>query len=308
MHHINNSNSAFMSISVKKICKKYDKHIVLNNISFEVEKGEILGFLGPNGAGKSTIMKIITGFINPCSGIVELNGIDISGNSIDTRMLLGYLPENNPLYGDMYVREYLHYVAGLYKLKNKFASVDKMIDLTGLGLEQNKKIKHLSKGYKQRVGLSQALIHNPEIIILDEPTTGLDPNQLIEIRELIKHIGSDKTLMMSTHIMQEVEAICDRVLILNKGEIVADSNKISLLSKNQILEIELIENVDTDFFKIIPGVLNIEKLRANFYKLESEIDIRKQVFELIVSRNYTLIEMHKIEQNLEQMFNKYTLK
>lgn len=295
-----------MSISVNNLSKKYHHQKALNNLTFEVQKGEIMGFLGPNGAGKSTMMKIITGYISPSSGSVFLNGLDIEKNPIDARMLLGYLPEQNPLYGEMYIREYLSYVAGIYKLRNKSLCVNNMIELTGLEYEQNKKIKQLSKGFKQRVGIAQALIHDPEIIILDEPTTGLDPNQLVEIRKLIKRIGSNKTLMLSTHIMQEVDAMCDRVIILNKGEIVADSNELTLFSDKNIVDLELIENVEKDFFQTIPNIINVNKISSTRYRIESDTDVRKDLFHKVVASNYTLIELRKIEQNLESVFNDLT--
>jgi ABC-2 type transport system ATP-binding protein len=211
-----------MSIEVKHLVKYYGEQAAVNDISFSIAKGEIVGFLGPNGAGKSTTMKIITGFIPATSGEVNVCGMPVDVDSLDTRQIIGYLPEHNPLYLDMYVREYLEFVGKIYKIKNLKDRVNEMIKAVGLDVEQNKKIGALSKGYRQRVGLAAAIIHDPQVLILDEPTSGLDPNQLVEIRELIKTIGRSKTVMLSTHIMQEVEAICDRVVIINKGQIVAD--------------------------------------------------------------------------------------
>lgn len=227
-----------MSIIVSNVSKVYGKQYALNNVSFEVKKGEIVGFLGPNGAGKSTMMKIITCFLPPTQGDVSVCGLDIWNDSLEVRKKIGYLSEANPLYFDMYVREFLEFIAGIHHIKNKKETIDNIIINTGLGEEQHKKISALSRGYKQRVGLAQALIHNPEVLILDEPTTGLDPNQLIEIRQLIKKCGKTKTVLLSTHIMQEVEAMCDRVIIINHGNIVADSSiqelreKVNTLQKN----------------------------------------------------------------------------
>ena len=212
-----------MSIVVKNVTKIYGKQYALNNVSFEIKKGEVVGFLGPNGAGKSTMMKIITCFLPPTSGDVSVCGLDIWNDSLELRKKVGYLSEANPLYYDMYVREFLEFIAGIHRLKNVKEEVDRVIKMTGLELEQHKKISALSRGYKQRVGIAQAIIHNPEVLILDEPTTGLDPNQLVEIRNLIKQYGKNKTVLLSTHIMQEVEAVCDRVIIINQGNIVADT-------------------------------------------------------------------------------------
>lgn len=212
-----------MSISVKNVSKLYGQQLALNDVSFEIKKGEVVGFLGPNGAGKSTMMKIITCFIPPTSGDVSVCGLDIWNDSLELRKRIGYLSEANPLYYDMYVREFLEFIAGVHHIKNKKEAIDRVIEMTTLAPEQHKRIGALSRGYKQRVGLAQALIHDPEVLILDEPTTGLDPNQLVGVRELIKECGRKKTVLLSTHIMQEVEAVCDRVIIINKGNIVADA-------------------------------------------------------------------------------------
>ncbi len=210
-----------MSIQVRQLTKRYDSQIAVNQINFELKRGEITGFLGPNGAGKSTTMKMITGSLVPTSGEIQINGINILKNPISAQKIIGYLPEHNPLYLEMYVREYLHFMAGLYKNIPK-SRVEEVIEITGLAPESNKKIEQLSKGYRQRVGLASALIHDPEILILDEPTTGLDPNQLVEIRNIIKELGKNKIVLLSSHIMQEIQAVCDRVIVLHKGNIVLD--------------------------------------------------------------------------------------
>ena len=225
-----------MSIEVKNLFKYYGEQAAVNNISFSVKKGEIVGFLGPNGAGKSTTMKIISGFIPSDQGEVTVCGLKVDVDNLETRKLIGYLPENNPLYLDMYVKEYLEFVGGIYKIAKLKSRVNDMIDSVGLGLEQNKKIGALSKGYRQRVGLAQAIIHDPQVLILDEPTSGLDPNQLVEIRELICSIGKEKTVMLSTHIMQEVEAMCSRVVIISKGNLVANAPVRELMASDQKLE------------------------------------------------------------------------
>lgn len=227
-----------MSIKVQHLSKVYGTQKAVDNISFEVNKGEIIGFLGPNGAGKSTTMKILTGYIQATEGTVEVNGFDVKTSPIQVKKNVGYLPEHNPLYLDMYVREFLEFAGSLYGLKGRDLAIkiDNTIEQVGLGLEKHKKIGQLSKGYRQRVGLAQALIHNPDVLILDEPTTGLDPNQLVEIRDLIKNVGKDKTVIFSTHIMQEVEAICDRVVIINRGKIVADSTLSELKKDGKAME------------------------------------------------------------------------
>jgi len=226
-----------MSLQVKNLSKIYGLQKAVNNINFTINKGEIVGFLGPNGAGKSTTMKIITGYINSTSGNVKVCDVDVQNNAINIKKKIGYLPESNALYYDMYVKEYLQFIAGVHKIDNKNEAVKNVIELTGLELEQNKKIAQLSKGYKQRVGLAAALIHNPEVLILDEPTSGLDPNQIIEIRNVIKQQGKNKTVLFSSHILQEVEAICDRVIIINKGEIVADDTLNNLKSKGKLEDV-----------------------------------------------------------------------
>jgi len=222
-----------MSLSVKNITKQYKKQIAVDDISFEIKSGEIVGFLGPNGAGKSTTMKIISCFIPPTKGTVTVCGFDVSNDDLKVKKKVGYLPESNPLYYDMYVKEFLNFIASLHKINNKKERIKEMIEMVGLQNEQHKKIGTLSKGYKQRVGLAQAMIHDPEVLILDEPTSGLDPNQIIEIRELIKNFGKDKTVLLSTHIMQEVESMCDRVIIINEGKLVADDSVESIKKGNK---------------------------------------------------------------------------
>ncbi len=298
-----------MSIQVKGVSKLYGKQKALDNLSFEISDAEVVGFLGPNGAGKSTMMKIITGFLPQSSGEVFVNGLNVMEHSLEIRKQIGYLPENNPLYLDMYVKEYLEYVAGIYKLGSKKKQrISEMIDLTGLGLEQKKKIGALSKGYRQRVGLAQALIHDPKVLILDEPTTGLDPNQLIEVRQLIQNIGKEKTVMLSTHIMQEVEAICQRVLIINKGQLVADqaSNTIGNVKESYVLDLQFTSAVPQAFFKAIAGVTHIDASANNRYQVSTKTDVREQIFQMAVSNNLILIEMKSQERNLESIFHELT--
>ncbi len=298
-----------MSIQVKEVSKLYGKQKALDSLSFEISDAEIVGFLGPNGAGKSTMMKIITGFLPQSSGDVLVNGLNVREHSLEVRKQIGYLPEHNPLYLDLYVKEYLEYVAGIYKLgSKKKRRVDEMIELTGLGLEQKKKIGALSKGYRQRVGLAQALIHDPKVLILDEPTTGLDPNQLIEVRKLIQNIGKEKTVMLSTHIMQEVEAICERVLIINKGQLVADqaSNTIGSIKESYVLDLQFTSAVSQTFFKAIVGITHIESLANHRYQLSAKADVREQIFHMAVSNNLVLIEMKSQERNLESIFHELT--
>ena len=303
-----------MSIIVKNITKTFGKNKALDNVSFEIQPGRIVGLLGPNGAGKSTMMKIITCFIPPTSGEVIVNGFDIFEQSIEVRKRVGYLPENNPLYLDMYVKEYLSFIAGTHHLGNQTKErIAEMIDITGLRSEQNKKIGALSKGYRQRVGLAQALIHNPEVLILDEPTSGLDPNQLLEIRNLIKEIGKEKTVMLSTHIMQEVEAICDRAIIIDNGKIVADdltSNLAKISSKTQIINVEFNAPVKKQLLKSIQGIKELKNLRDNIWLIESvtDKDIRSDIFKFAVKNNLTVLSMSKEEKTLEEVFQELTRK
>ena len=302
-----------MSILVKNITRLYGAQKALDNISFEVPKGEILGFLGPNGAGKSTMMKIITTFIPPSEGEVKVCGFDIISDSMEVRRKVGYLPEHNPLYLDMYVREYLGFIAGLHHMKQKDKRIKEMVDLTGLGQEQHKKIGALSKGYRQRVGLAQALIHNPEVLILDEPTSGLDPNQLVDIRNLIKNIGKEKTVMFSTHIMQEVEAVCDRVIIINKGKIVADGLSGELgREKNSgySISVEFDKDISRGALSQIEGVKRVDKAGENSWELftDSKEDIRPAVFRFAVNQQLTVLTISRNEKNLETVFRDVTRK
>jgi ABC-2 type transport system ATP-binding protein len=302
-----------MSIVIQGITKFYGDQKALDNVTFEVKTGEIVGFLGPNGAGKSTMMKIITGFIPASSGNVMVNGLAVDSDNPVVKKQIGYLPENNPLYPDMYVREYLDFVASVYKTGiPRKKQIDSVIGLTGLASEQNKKIGSLSKGYRQRVGLAQALIHNPAVLILDEATTGLDPNQIVEIRNLIKEAGKEKTVMLSTHIMQEVEAICDRVIIIDKGLIVADEDISRIYSKikqpTQIIRVEFDREVAPSLLAEIGRVSSVKKIAGNQWILESETkdDIRPSIFNFAVSNNLTVLSLQKQESNLEDVFRHLT--
>jgi ABC-2 type transport system ATP-binding protein len=302
-----------MSITVQSVTKLYGEQKALDNVTFEVKKGEIVGFLGPNGAGKSTMMKIITGFIPASSGHVKVNGVDVGTDNPEIRKKIGYLPENNPLYPEMYIREYLGFVASVYKLgKAKKKAVDDIISVTGLTPEQNKKIGSLSKGFRQRVGLAQALIHNPEVLILDEATSGLDPNQIVEIRNLIKEAGKEKTVLFSTHIMQEVEAVCDRVIIIDRGVIKADEEKSNIYSRLQrtiqIIEVEFDKEPSETDLTAIPNVLMVKRLKNNLWQIEAEgdVDIRPLIFSFAVQNKIMVLSMQKHENNLEEVFRHLT--
>jgi ABC-2 type transport system ATP-binding protein len=296
-----------MSIKVKNITKLYGKQKALNNISFEISTGEIVGFLGPNGAGKSTIMKIICSYITQNEGTVEVCGINVNDNPIGSKQKIGYLPENNPLYVDMYVKEFLAFIADIHKIKNKQARIDEMIQITGLTPEKNKKISELSKGFRQRVGIASALIHDPEVLILDEPTTGLDPNQLKDIRNLIKQIGKTKTIMLSTHIMQEVEALCDRVIIIKQGKIVADSQIANLkASKEIILEVEFEKTMDEQLLKQIKQINTVEQIEGNKYKIHSNLDVRFDVSQTAINQGNIVLSMQVTENKLEEIFQNLT--
>ncbi|MCE3229748.1 MAG: uncharacterized protein K0S32_4299 [Bacteroidetes bacterium] len=301
-----------MSIQVKNISKTYGTQQALNNVSFEVGSNEIVGFLGPNGAGKSTMMKILTCYIPPTSGKASVCGFDIHDNTIEVRKQIGYLPEHNPLYLDMYVKEFLEFVGGIHKVNNISKRVKEMIELTGLQIEQNKKIGALSKGYRQRVGLAQAMIHDPKVLIMDEPTTGLDPNQLEEIRGLIKTLGKQKTVMLSTHIMQEVEAVCNRVIIINKGEIVANDTTKTLQqsSTRQIITVEFDVVVAKERLEKIKGIDEVKHLGGNSWQLVSKAsnDVRKEVFDFAVSNKLGVLTLSKEEQRMEDVFKELTKK
>jgi ABC-2 type transport system ATP-binding protein len=300
-----------MSIEVKNLFKYYGDQAAVKDVSFSVKSGEIVGFLGPNGAGKSTTMKVITGFISASGGTVKVCGKPVKVNSLDTRKLIGYLPEHNPLYLDMYVKEYLTFVGNIYKVPNIKDRVAEMIKKVGLDVEQNKKIGALSKGYRQRVGLAQAIIHDPDVLILDEPTSGLDPNQLVEIRELIRSIGKEKTVMLSTHIMQEVEAICDRVIIINKGEIVADDKAKDLQfdAQLQTVYVEFDGKITKTMLRKIDGVRKVEALNDGWL-LESvaEDDLRKRVARFAQENDILLVTLKKEEKSLEEVFKNLTNK
>ena len=298
-----------MSIEVTNLSKYYGEQAAVRDITFSVGKGEIVGFLGPNGAGKSTTMKIITGFIPSTSGEVKVCGLPVDVDSLDTRQLIGYLPEHNPLYLDMYVKEYLEFVGKIYKVSNVRDRVSDMVKAVGLEIEQNKKIGALSKGYRQRVGLAQAIIHDPQVLILDEPTSGLDPNQLAEIRELIKKIGKQKTVMLSTHIMQEVEAICDRVVIINKGQIVAD-DKASILQiekGHQTVYVEFEGTVSKNQLAKISQVAKVEAFDKGWLlEGNGEEDLRKVIAQFAQTNNLLVLTLRTEEKTLEEVFKELT--
>lgn len=301
-----------MSVSVSNLSKIYGTQKAVNEISFEVNKGEVLGFLGPNGAGKSTTMKILTCFVPQSSGTACVCGFDTLTSPLDVAKKTGYLPENNPLYYDMYVLEYLEFMAGLHKLgKITNQRIDEMIEVTGLTAERKKKVGQLSKGYKQRVGLAQAMLHNPEVLILDEPTSGLDPNQLIEIRSLIKQLGKNKTVIFSSHIMQEVQAVADRVIIINKGKIVADDSIEKLQSRinnKTIVTAEFKQTVDRALLGTIKGVKNYEQQKDGkwMFTTESNRDIREDIFNFAKEKNLSLLSLYKEESTLEDVFKELT--
>jgi len=299
-----------MSIEVKNVTKIYGEQKALDDVSFSIEPGNIVGFLGPNGAGKSTMMKIITCFLPQTTGSVSVCGYDVIENPIDVKRQVGYLPEHNPLYLDMYVKEYLDFVGGVYKINGRKARVKEMIDMVGLGIEQNKKIGALSKGYRQRVGLAQAMIHDPKVLILDEPTTGLDPNQLEEIRSLIKNIGRDKTIMLSTHIMQEVEAVCDKTIIVNHGKIVANEKTQDLRNqqnKQIVLTVEFDKAVDVKDLRKIDGVLQVKSSNNNVWLFEIKDDaVRNNIFQFSMHKEMVVLSIQKETQSLEAVFKKLT--
>ncbi|MBN9294494.1 MAG: gliding motility-associated ABC transporter ATP-binding subunit GldA [Flavobacteriia bacterium] len=299
-----------MSIALKNVTKFYGEQAAVNDISFTINKGEVVGFLGPNGAGKSTTMKMITGFIPASSGEIKVCDLTVDIDSLDTRRKIGYLPEHNPLYLDMYVREYLEFVGNIYHVPNIKKRVDEMIGTVGLQIEQNKKIGMLSKGYRQRVGLAQAIIHDPEVLILDEPTSGLDPNQLVEIRELIKNIGKSKTVMLSTHIMQEVEAICDRVIIIKRGAIVADDKAENLQydDQHQVVYVEFDQNVSRSQLSKIPTVSNVQHVGGNSWLIETNTatDLRKAIAQFAQQNNLLVLTMRQEERSLEEVFKALT--
>lgn len=302
-----------MSLTVRNLSKIYGRQRAVDNISFTVEPGEIVGFLGPNGAGKSTTMKIAACFLPPTEGQVTVHGHDVVSKPMAVRKSIGYLPEHNPLYLDMYVHEYLRFIGRLHGLHGKKLRlrVEEMVDLTGLTLEQRKKIGMLSKGYRQRVGLAQALIHNPPVLILDEPTTGLDPNQIVEIRNLIKNISQEKTVVLSTHIMQEVQALCDRVVIINRGQLVADDTVAALTARadgNPVLKVGLDGEVSEEKLKALPGVTHVSSEADGIYHLETirEDETRKAVVALAASEGWDVTSLTKEQVSLESVFQQLT--
>lgn len=296
-----------MSIQLTSITKKYGKQKALNAISFSANKGEIVGFLGPNGAGKSTTMKIITGYIKPTEGSIVVNDIDLLVNNLETRKNIGYLPEHNPLYLDMYVKEYLFFHADIHSVNKK--TVTTTIEKVGLAKEAHKKINQLSKGYRQRVGLAAAILHDPEVLILDEPTTGLDPNQLLEIRSLIKKLGENKTVLLSTHIMQEVEAICDRVIIINKGEIVIDKKLAELKDSNQqVIKVGFNYKIEEQFLQRLSHITTIKNNYDNSWTLtfETNEDMRPKLFDFAQEYGLKILELNTENKNLETLFRELT--
>ncbi len=301
-----------MSILVENVTKLYGEQRALNNISFEVKSGEIVGFIGPNGAGKSTMMKIICGYIPSSSGNVRVNGFDVVENSLKVRRHIGYLPEHNSLYPDMYVKEYLNFVGSIFKVKNLASRINAIIQQTGLEQEQRKKIGALSKGFRQRVGLAQALIHDPVVLVLDEPTTGLDPNQIIEIRNLISEAGKSKTILLSTHIMQEVEAICSRTIIINKGEIVANDSTQDIYQRSVSTEytvmVEFSREMDESALMQITDVEKVLKVNDKMWLLSNNKakDFRESIFKYAVDKGISVLSMQKQQKNLEEVFQELT--
>lgn len=301
-----------MSISVNNISKVYGEQKALNSVSFEINKGEIVGFLGPNGAGKSTMMKILTGYLSLTEGAAAICGLDVNENARLIKSKIGYLPEHNPLYHDMYIKEYLSFVANVYGMDRVKERVAEMIEMVGLTPEQSKKIGALSKGYRQRVGLAQALIHEPEVLILDEPTTGLDPNQIVEIRELIKRVGQNKTVMLSTHIMQEVQAICSRAIIINKGEIVAD-NSVDKITQDErvdtkVLAISFEHALDVQQLENLVGVTKVQAVKKNEFLVEYNPDNnpRKKLMQLSLELDNGVVNLQDKEKSLEELFKELT--
>lgn len=300
-----------MSISVNQVSKIYGEQRAVDQLSFEAKKGQIMGFLGPNGAGKSTTMKMIVGYTEPTEGSISVCGLDVQENPIEIKSKVGYLPEHNPLYKEMYVKEYLNFVSGFMAISTpRKQRVAEVIEHTGLGPEQHKKIKTLSKGYRQRVGLAQAIFHDPEVIILDEPTSGLDPNQLVEIRKLIKDLGKDKTVILSTHIMQEVSALCDQVVIINQGRLIVDEQIGQIqnrLESSQAIELELLSPMDKSIFTGIDEVVSVDQVDHNRYKIYyNNSDVRPAIFETVVKNNGVILAMNSTDMSIEEIFQKLT--
>ena len=300
-----------MSIEVKNLTKIFGEQKAVNNISFTVSKGEIVGFLGPNGAGKSTTMKIITGYLQPDSGETVVCGIPVQQQPMESKRKTGYLPEANPLYYDMYVREYLDFIADVHRITGKKQQIEKVIGTVGLTPESNKRIGQLSKGYKQRVGLAASLLHDPEVLILDEPTTGLDPNQIIEIREVIRQLGKEKTVLFSSHILQEVEAICDRVIIINKGELVADdrlSNLQQKTSRQEFVLVQFKEPVSMEWMEKLSAVQKIEMLQPSQFRITTHApeNVKKELLQRSLQDNLNILSLQSGEQSLEEVFRELT--
>jgi ABC-2 type transport system ATP-binding protein len=299
-----------MSIEVKDLTKIYGAQRAVDSVSFQVERGEIVGFLGPNGAGKSTTMKMITGYLEPEAGEITVCGINVRRQPLETKKKIGYLPESNALYYDMYVREYLGFIADVHKIESRQASINKVIELTGLTSESKKRIGQLSKGYKQRVGLAAALLHNPEVLILDEPTSGLDPNQIVEIRQVIKSQGKDKLVLFSSHILQEVEAICDRVIIINKGKIVADDRlgNLQQLQTTNIVKVSFQEPLETEWLKRLKAAKVVNKTDTYNWSIETDEPdaLRKQILEMSLQHNLNIVSLHSESQSLEEVFRMLT--
>ncbi len=299
-----------MSITVKHLTKLYGEQKAVNDISFSISKGEIVGFLGPNGAGKSTTMKMITGYLDASSGDIDVSGIDVKKAPLDVKKKIGYLPESNALYYDMYIREYLGFIADLHQVENKKQKVEEVISLTGLTPESKKKLGQLSKGYKQRVGLAAALIHEPEVLILDEPTSGLDPNQIIEIRNVIKDQGRDKLVLFSSHILQEVEAICDRVIIINKGRIVADDRLSNLQqrSTSNIVRVQFKEKLEPQWLERLKGVKTVNKIDSHTWAIETNDPdtVRRELKKMEMENNLDIVSLQSESQSLEEVFRNLT--
>lgn len=299
-----------MSIQVKNLLKKFGRQRAVNDVTFAIGKGEIVGFLGPNGAGKSTTMKMITGYLEADAGEIRVCDIPVRKDSVDVKRRIGYLPESNPLYHDMYVREYLSFIAGMHGIKNAKAGINSVIGLTGLTVESKKKIGQLSKGYKQRVGLAGALMHDPEVLILDEPTSGLDPNQIIEIRNVIKEQGKNKTVLFSTHILQEVQAICDRVIIINKGELVADSSvqQLQLNTKSNRVAVSFSTKIAQQKLNDLPAAISVSQINDYSFKLATNDinEMRRQLLELAVNQQLDIISLQTEGNNLEDIFRSLT--
>ena len=299
-----------MSIKVSNLLKQYGDQKAVDNISFTINKGEIVGFLGPNGAGKSTTMKMITGYLEPDQGDIEVTGIRVNDHPLEVKKKIGYLPEANPLYYEMYIREYLDFIAGIHQVKDPSSAIDRVILLTGLTPEKHKKIGQLSKGYKQRVGLAAALIHDPEVLILDEPTSGLDPNQIIEIRDVIRRLGENKTVMFSSHILQEVEALCSRVIIINKGKLVADDQlrNLAIRDSSKKLRVAFRESPEPAWLESLPSVISAIKKEDNTWILDTQDTdaLNKQLLELALQRNLNIVSLQTESLNLEEVFRSLT--